>query len=93
MRIPLLYQYNNGIPRHKTTKKDERRAKKLGVSLTKKKIEQNMSVQALSTRSDVPYETVRSLLKGKSAGPSFFLVADVAKVLDKRLDDLVDEVR
>ena len=52
-----------------------------------------MSVQDLSTRSTVPYETVRSLLKGKSVGPSFFLVADLAKALGKRLDDLADEAR
>ena len=81
------------MSRHKVTEEDKRRAKRLGDSLTRKKVERKMSVQDLSTRSTVPYETVRSLLKGKSVGPSFFLVADLAKALGKRLDDLADEAR
>ncbi len=81
------------MSRHKATGDDRRRAKQLGDSLKKEKDEQEMTVQALSTRSNLPYETVRSLLAGKAVGPSFFLVADLAEALGKHLDDLAKEAR
>ena len=52
-----------------------------------------MSVQDLSTNSNVRYETIRALLAGKSVGPSFFLVADLAAALDVELDEIAKEAR
>ena len=47
-----------------------------------------MSVQELSVVSGVHYETVRSVLGAKSAGPSFFIVVDLAAALDVPLESL-----
>ena len=51
----------------------------------------DLSVDDLSKESNVHYETVRALLAGKSVGPSFFLVADLAKALEVQLDELAKE--
>jgi hypothetical protein len=64
------------------------RAESLAVALAGAKDQQRLSVQDLSTASGVHYETVRSLLAGKSAGPSFFIVADLARALEVPLDRL-----
>jgi hypothetical protein len=50
-------------------------------------------VQDLSTSANLRYETVRALLGGKSVGPSFFLVVDLAKALDVSLDELARKSR
>jgi transcriptional regulator with XRE-family HTH domain len=64
------------------------RAELLTVALAGARDLQHLSVQDLSTASGVHYETVRSLLAGKSAGPSFFIVADLARALEVPLDQL-----
>ena len=47
-----------------------------------------MSIHDLSKESGVHYETVRAVMSGKSVGPSFFIVADLARALKLRLDGL-----
>lgn len=64
------------------------RAERLVTALSAARDKRRLSVQELSTASGVHYETVRSVLGGKSAGPSFFIVADLARALQVPLDQL-----
>lgn len=79
--------------RKPSSPEDQRRAGQLGDSLRRRREEKGLSIQDLSDESGVRYETVRSLLIGKSAGPSFFLVADLAAALEAPLDELAQEAR
>lgn len=79
--------------RNRATDDDRRRAAQLADFLVRKKKEAKLSVQDLSTNSNVRYETIRALLAGKSVGPSFFLVADLAAALDVKLDEIAKEAR
>lgn len=72
---------------------ERQRAVRLAASLEQRKSERDISIQDLSAQSGVRYETVRALLSGRSAGPSFFLVADLAIALGATLDDLAQESR
>lgn len=53
--------------------------------------QRQLSVNDLAVASGVHYETVRAVLGGKSAGPSFFIVADLARVLELSLDQLASQ--
>lgn len=64
------------------------RAELLAAFLSGARDQRQLSVQDLSTASGVHYETVRSLLAAKSAGPSFFIVADLARALEVPLEQL-----
>ena len=79
--------------RNRATNDDRRRAAQLADFLVQKRKEAKLSVQDLSTNSNVRYETIRALLAGKSVGPSFFLVADLAAALDVELDEIAKEAR
>ena len=79
--------------RNRATDDDRRRAAQLADFLARKRREARLSVQDLSTNSNVRYETIRALLAGKSVGPSFFLVADLAAALDVELDEIAREAR
>ncbi len=89
----FLYQYYYCISRRELTDSDWLRAEQLGILLTSSKRKNRLSVQQLSDRAAIGYETVRSLLAGKSAGPSFFLVADLAEALGEPLGELAEKAR
>jgi hypothetical protein len=76
------------MPRRKLTIDDRRRAQRLATVLQKQQQATGKSIQDVTDESGVRYETVRSLMHGKSAGPSFFLVADVARALSLPLATL-----
>ena len=57
------------------------------------KREKKLSIQQLSSQSGIAYQTVRAILSGRSAGPSFFYVAELAAVLDVKLDKLARTVK
>ena len=67
---------------------DRARADRLVVALGAARDKRRLSIQELSAASGVHYETVRSVLGGKSAGPSFFIVADLARALQVPLEQL-----
>lgn len=67
---------------------DRVRAERLVANLVTARHKRGLSVQELSTESGVHYETVRAVLGGKSAGPSFFIVADLARALRVPLEQL-----
>ena len=81
------------MARRKATDRDRYRAKRLGNSLSARQAELDISIQDLSTRSNVRYETVRLLLAGKRVSPSFFLVADLAEALGMKLEELARKTR
>ena len=87
-----LSRYNFVIPRYETTEADKDRAIRLGKALKDAKGKKELSIQQISSRSGVPYQTVRAILSGKSAGPSLFHVAGIAAALDVKLDKLVRAV-
>lgn len=64
------------------------RAERLVASLISARDERGWSVHDLSTESGVHYETVRAVLDGRSVGPSFFNVADLARALGVSLEHL-----
>ena len=67
---------------------DGARADGLVAALAEARTDLQWSVHDLSAASGVHYETVRAVLAGKSAGPSFFIVADLARALDLSLEQL-----
>ncbi|MDE0613417.1 MAG: helix-turn-helix transcriptional regulator [bacterium] len=69
------------IARRSLSKGDWARAAKLSRELARQKRKKDLSVQDISDKSGIPYQTVRALLDGKSAGPSFFLIVDLADAL------------
>jgi hypothetical protein len=79
--------------RRAVTSEDRRRAELLAEVLRVEKDDQGLSVQAIADESAVGYETVRAVLSARSSGPNFFLVADIARVLHVRLDDLDGRAR
>lgn len=81
------------MPRRTITEEDRGRAERLGAALGKSKEARQLSVQDIADGSGLGYETVRSLLLGRSAGPSFFLVADIARALSLNLNRLAEETR
>jgi DNA-binding phage protein len=76
------------MSRRAVTAEDRRRAELLAEVLRVEKDERRLSVQAIADESQVGYETVRAVLSARSSGPSFFLVADIARALHVRLDVL-----
>ena len=74
--------------RREITPDDRARAAQLVQALSAARDKRHWSVHDLSTASGVHYETVRSVLTGKSAGPNFFIVADLARALRLPLDQL-----
>jgi hypothetical protein len=81
------------MPRRSKSAEEERRAQRLAAALKRGKDEHARTVQQISDQSRVPYETVRAVLGAKNAGPSFFIVADVAKAIGLDLDELAEEAR
>lgn len=79
------------MPRRKVTEADRGRTERLAAALQRQRTATGMSVQDITDESGVRYETVRSLLQGRSAGPSFFLVTDVARALSLPLATLDEE--
>lgn len=80
-----------------TAESDERVSRVVAV-LAAKKEEKDWSVQELSERSGVCYETVRTLLASPKKGkrrqsPSFFVVIDVARELGVSVNKLAQESR
>ncbi len=67
---------------------DRARTGRLVAALEGARDKRRLSVHDLSTASGVHYETVRAVLGGKSAGPSFFIVADLARALQVPLEQL-----
>ncbi|MDE0653221.1 MAG: helix-turn-helix transcriptional regulator [bacterium] len=79
--------------RARTTKEQQRRAKELADSLSRRRDSTALTLEGLANESNIRYTTVCSLLAGKSAGPSFFLIADLAEALGASLDELAEETR
>ena len=67
---------------------DRSRASRLREALETERRARRLSINDLAVDSAVHYETVRAVLGGKSAGPSFFIVADLARALGLSLDEL-----
>jgi hypothetical protein len=72
--------------RHPATAESDKRVSRMVAVLAAKKDAKDWSMQELSDRSGVCYETVRTLLASPKKGkrrqsPSFFVVIDVARVL------------
>jgi hypothetical protein len=81
------------MSRRAVTAEDRRRAELLAEVLRVEKENRRLSVQAIADESEVGYETVRAVLSARSSGPSFFLVADIARALSVGLDDLDGRAR
>jgi hypothetical protein len=76
------------VGRRAITPEERARVERLVAVLEAARDTRDLSVHDLSITSGVHYETVRAVLAGKSAGPSFFIVADLARALDLPLDQL-----
>lgn len=74
--------------RRATTPEERARTDRLVAALDAARAKQRLSVHDLSTVSGVHYETVRAVLGGRSSGPSFFIVADLARALQLPLEQL-----
>jgi len=81
------------MPRRLTSDEHRRRAQLLATVLGQTKTDGNLSVQEIADRSGLGYETVRALLLAKSAGPSFFLVVDLARAMKLSLNKLAESTR
>lgn len=84
----IIIRYNFTIGRREINPGERARAERLAAVLSAARAKRRWSVQELSIESGVHYETVRSVLVGKSAGPSFFIVADLARALQVPLEQL-----
>ena len=70
---------------------DRVRVEGLVAELSAARERKGVSVYDLAIASGVHYETVRAVLSGRSVGPSFFTVADLARTLKvslARIDQL-----
>jgi len=72
---------------------DRSRTGQLVEALEAARGQRQLSVNDLAVASGVHYETVRAVLGGRSAGPSFFIVADLARALELSLDQLARQAR
>jgi transcriptional regulator with XRE-family HTH domain len=81
------------MPRRATSDENRRRAELLASVLGERKTAGKLSVQEIADESGLGYETVRALLSAKSAGPSFFLVVDLARALKVSLKHLAESSR
>jgi hypothetical protein len=81
------------MARQPTTDESRRRAALLAAMFMDQKENRELSVQEIADSSGLRYETVRALLSARSAGPSFFLVADLASALRISLNTLARETR
>ena len=84
--------------RRPATAESEDRVRRLVAVLTSQRLELDLSVGQVSERSGVSYETVRTLLappnpERRRQSPSFFVVADVARVLGVSLKGLEETCR
>ncbi len=76
-----------------TNPQQQRRGKELADALSKRRASADLTIDKLATDSKIRYPTVCALLAGRSAGPNFFLIADLAKTLGVSLDELAEETR
>ena len=76
-----------------TSPDQQRRGEELADSLSRRRASADLTIDKLATDSKIGYPTVCALLTGKSAGPNFFLIADLAKALGASLDELAEETR
>ena len=74
--------------RRATSPEERARTERLVAQLDAARSKRTLSVHDLSTASGVHYETVRAVLGGRSAGPSFFIIADLARALQLPLEQL-----
>ena len=81
------------MPRKRLSDADKERAKQLALVLNREKEEEGATVQELADATGLGYETVRALLTARSAGPSFFLVADLVRALNLDLADIDEQTR
>jgi hypothetical protein len=86
-RIFIRYSFTS-MGRRTVDATDRARAVRLVTALDAARDRAGWSVHELSLESGVHYETVRAVLAGRSAGPSFFIVADLARALHLPLDRL-----
>jgi transcriptional regulator with XRE-family HTH domain len=66
------------------------RAERLGRLLAESRERSSISQEQLARRVDVSVDTLRSVEQHRTAAPSFFLVAALAKPLDLSLDALAE---
>lgn len=64
------------------------RAQRLAGQLAASRERQGLSQEQLARSADVPLDTLRKVEQHRIAGPSFFLVAALARPLDVSLDEL-----
>lgn len=74
--------------RRSVSELDRARTRQLAAALESQRGRRQLTVNDLAVASGVHYETVRAVLAGKSAGPSFFIVADLAGALGLSLNEL-----
>jgi DNA-binding XRE family transcriptional regulator len=76
------------MPRRKLDGRQRARAKRLGEHLARSRTKRGLSQEALARSVDVSVDTLRSVEQHRTAEPSFFLVAALARPLGLSLDDI-----
>jgi transcriptional regulator with XRE-family HTH domain len=69
------------MPRRPVSDAEFERAAQLGKLLERQREALNLTVPTLAAAADVKYETVRAVLAGKNAHPSYFTVCRLAAAL------------
>lgn len=62
---------------------------RLGKKIKSLRLKLNLTQDAFARKADVPYTTLTKVETGVIKKPSVFVMAKIAKVLDKSLDDLI----
>ncbi|MBV9484833.1 MAG: helix-turn-helix transcriptional regulator [Frankiaceae bacterium] len=75
------------MPRKRTTDQERRRGADLGRRLARRR--GALSQEHVARTAGISVEALRKVEQGHVAGPSVFLVVDVAAAIDATLDDLV----
>jgi transcriptional regulator with XRE-family HTH domain len=74
--------------RKPTSRETERRGQRMAEILRVHRNRRGLTQEALADRSGVSYATVRKIESGDTADPGFFNVADLARVLGIKLEEL-----
>jgi transcriptional regulator with XRE-family HTH domain len=81
------------MPRRAITAEERHQGQRLGQVLNDQRVAQQLTIVELADRCQVPYGTLRSLLKGRNSAPGFFLVAHVSRQLGLSPNQLADHLR
>ena len=87
---PIRMDYCNGVKagRHEASDDARSRAQRLGKVVSKRRNAARLTQDQVASQAGMPSSTVGAIETGATVNPGFFTVADIADVLQVRLDEL-----